>query len=193
MKEKLSKLFFTFMKIGIFTIGGGYAMIPIVKDVCVDKEKWLTEKEFLNMIAIAECTPGPVAINMATYVGFRKRKWEGAISSTLGVILPSMIIIYIISMFFKDFLNIKMVRDAFFGIRIAIGIIIFRMGIKLFLNEHKKSNHKGTDICTFIIVFILSFIPNMINKSINTIYIIIGVIVFSIIYAMIKIKKYDIC
>lgn len=189
MEEKLSKLFFTFMKIGIFTVGGGYAMIPIVKDVCVDKEKWLTEKEFLNMIAIAECTPGSVAINMATYVGFRKRKWAGALSSTLGVILPSMIIIYFISMFFKDFLSIKIVRDAFFGIRIAVGIIIFRMGIRLFVSEHKKSDHKELDIFTFIIVFLLSFVPNMINKSINIIYIIIGVIMFSIVFAMINVKK----
>ena len=95
MKE-LWELFFTFFKLGLFTFGGGYAMIPQIKDIVIEKKKWLTEEEMLEILAISESTPGPIAINTATFIGYRQKKVLGSILATLGVVLPSLIIIYII-------------------------------------------------------------------------------------------------
>ena len=100
MKEIL-KLFWIFFKLGLFTFGGGYAMIPQIKEVVIEKEKWLSEDEMLELLAIAESTPGPIAINMATYIGYQRKGFLGSLFSTLGVVLPSMIIIFIISLFFS--------------------------------------------------------------------------------------------
>ena len=93
----LFELFFTFFKLGLFTFGGGYAMIPQIKEQVIEKKKWLSEEEVLEIIAISESTPGPIAINMATFIGYRQKKVLGSVCSTLGVVLPSLIIIYIIS------------------------------------------------------------------------------------------------
>lgn len=134
----LLKLFKTFIKIGAFTFGGGYAMISIVKEECVEKNKWITNNEFMNLVAVAESTPGPISVNLATYVGYKKGKILGAIVSTLGVVLPSIVIIFIITLFVKDFLKIKIIQDAFFGIRIAVAIIIVRVAISLILDEIKR-------------------------------------------------------
>ena len=99
------KLFFIFFKLGLFTFGGGYAMIPQIKDEIIEKRKWMTEDEILEIIAIAESTPGPMAINMATYIGYNKAKFLGALVSTIGVVLPSLTIIFIISLFFDKFIS----------------------------------------------------------------------------------------
>ena len=93
-------LFTTFFKLGLFTFGGGYAMIPALKEIVVEKNKWLSNDEMLEILAIAETTPGPIAINMATYIGYKQGKIMGSFLSTLGVVLPSLIIIYIISLIF---------------------------------------------------------------------------------------------
>ena len=98
--KKIIELFLTFFKLGLFTFGGGYAMIPQIKDIIVDKKNWLTNDDVLEIIAISESTPGPIAINMATFIGYRQKKVLGSIASTLGVVLPSLIIIFIISLFF---------------------------------------------------------------------------------------------
>ena len=99
MKKNL-ELFGVFFKIGLFTFGGGYAMIPQIKEVVIEKKKWMTEEEILDVIAIAESTPGPIAINSATYIGYKQNKIIGSIFATLGVVLPSFLIIFIISLFF---------------------------------------------------------------------------------------------
>ena len=117
-------------------------MISIVKDECIDKKNWITNDEFVNLIAVAESTPGPIAVNMATYVGYKKSKIVGAIVATLGVVLPSLIIIYIIAIYLKDFLKYKVVANAFFGIRVAVAIIIMRTAYNLVKDEIKKSNNK---------------------------------------------------
>ena len=126
------ELFVTFFKIGLFTFGGGYAMISIIEDTCVQKKKWITDEEMLNMTVIAESTPGPIAINCSTYIGFKKKGLLGAVASTLGVILPSFIIIFIISAFLDNFLEIKFVASAFAGIKAAVGILIVSAAIKMF-------------------------------------------------------------
>ena len=98
------ELFYIFFKLGLFTFGGGYAMIPSIKEIVVEKKKWISEDEMLEILAIAESTPGPIAINMATYIGYLKGKVLGSIAATIGVVLPSLIIIFIISLFFDAFL-----------------------------------------------------------------------------------------
>ncbi|MDO4287566.1 MAG: chromate transporter [Eubacterium sp.] len=128
-------LFITFFKIGAFTFGGGYAMIPLVQAEIVDKKGWITEEEFINIIAIAEATPGVIAVNTATFVGYKIQKTAGSLFATLGVVLPSFIIIGIISLFFEQFIALKWVNYAFQGIRAGVVILILgavvRMGKKI--------------------------------------------------------------
>ncbi len=129
--RKLLELFLNFFKIGLFTFGGGYAMIGLIEDLCVEEKKWISEEEMMNLTVIAESTPGPIAINCATYVGYRRGGLAGAAVATAGVVLPSFIIIYLISRFFDRFLEIRIIANAFRGIRIAVGVIIISAGIKL--------------------------------------------------------------
>jgi chromate transporter len=127
----LLTLFLTFFRIGLFTFGGGYAMIAVIENICVTQKKWITHEDLMNVTVIAESTPGPVAINCATFVGYKQKGIPGAIAATLGVVLPSFIIIYLISMFLDRFLEIAWVASAFKGIRIAVGILILDVGIRM--------------------------------------------------------------
>ena len=127
----LLTLFLTFFRIGAFTFGGGYAMIAVIENICVTQKKWITHEDLMNVTVIAESTPGPVAINCATFVGYKQKGIPGAIAATLGVVLPSFIIIYLISMFLDRFLEIAWVASAFKGIRIAVGILILDVGIRM--------------------------------------------------------------
>ena len=131
-------LFLTFTKIGLFTFGGGYAMISIIENICVEKKKWITHDEMMDITVIAESTPGPIAINCATYVGYKQKGIWGAIAATFGVVLPSFIIIYLISVFLNDFLEITWISNAFKGIRVAVGILILDAGINMFIKMKKK-------------------------------------------------------
>jgi chromate transporter len=130
----LLDLFFTFFKIGLFTFGGGYAMIPMIESICVEQNRWITHEDMMNVTVIAESTPGPIAINCATFVGCKKAGFPGAVAATIGVVLPSFIIIYLISMFLDNFLEITLIANAFQGIKIAVGILIVNAG----LNMRKK-------------------------------------------------------
>lgn len=133
--EKLKnalKLFLTMFKIGLFTFGGGYAMIAIIEREIVEKKGWISNDEFLDIIAIAESTPGPLAINSATYVGYKVCGVLGSIFATLGVVLPSFIIIFAISFFFEQFLALKWVQYAFRGIQACVAFLILNAGIKMF-------------------------------------------------------------
>lgn len=134
----LMELLFTFAKIGLFTFGGGYAMISIIEDECVEKKKWITHDELTYITVIAESTPGPVAINCATFVGYKKKGTMGAIFATIGMVIPSFVIIYIISLFLDDFLEITWVANAFKGIKVAVGILIFDVAIKMIRKMPKK-------------------------------------------------------
>lgn len=124
-------LFLTFFKIGLFTFGGGYAMIAVIQREIVDKKKWIGQDDFLDIIAIAESTPGPLAINSATYVGYKTCGVLGSIFATLGVVLPSFIIIFAISFFFEAFLALEYVRYAFMGIQACVAFLIINAGIKM--------------------------------------------------------------
>ena len=121
----------TFFKIGLFTFGGGYSMISLIDDECVVKKKWITSDELMNVTIIAESTPGPIAINCATYVGYRQAGILGSVISTIGVVLPSFIIIYIISLFFDNILENKIVASAFKGIKIAVSLLVFTAALRM--------------------------------------------------------------
>lgn len=131
----LLTLFWTFFKIGLFTFGGGYAMIPFIHKYAVEKFKWISDDEFIDIIAIAESTPGPIAINSATYIGYKVKGIRGSICATLGVALPSLIIITIIAAFLMQYKDNLYVEYAFMGIRIGVAILVLnaalRMGKKL--------------------------------------------------------------
>ena len=124
-------LMLTFMRIGFFTFGGGYAMIPLIEETCVNKKGWITADEMVMIAAVAESTPGPISINCATYVGYRQAGFSGALWATFGMVLPYFLVIYLISMFLENFLEITVVANAFRGIQIAVGLLILDAGISV--------------------------------------------------------------
>lgn len=132
------KLFITMFKIGLFTFGGGYAMIAILQRELVERKKWIEEDEFLDLIAIAESTPGPIAINSATYIGYKVAGVLGSTFATLGMVLPSLIIIYLISLVFDKFLSLTLVEYAFRGIQACVAYLILSAGIKMFKKLKKN-------------------------------------------------------
>ena len=127
----LLELFLTFMKIGMFTFGGGYAMISVVENACVEEKHWITHDDMMNITVIAESTPGPIAINCATFVGYKKWGLIGAAVATAGMILPSFLIIYLVARFLDSFLEISWIAHAFEGIKLAVGILIIDAGMKM--------------------------------------------------------------
>lgn len=132
------ELFLAFAKTGLFTIGGGYAMIAIIEDLCVNQKKWMRHEEMMELIVIAESTPGPIAINCATYVGYKHGGFPGAVAATFGMVLPSFVIIYLISMFLDNFLEIGIVASAFRGIKVGVGVVILNAGINMMKKPMKK-------------------------------------------------------
>ena len=131
-------LFLTMLKIGLFTFGGGYAMIALLEDAFVEKKKWLEKDEFLDVAAIAESTPGPIAINAATYIGYKNAGMIGSMIATLGICIPSFVIIYAISLFFDAFLSLTLVAYAFKGIQMCVVYLILTAGLKM-LKQMKKT------------------------------------------------------
>ena len=129
--KSLGTLFFTFFKIGLFTFGGGYAMIALLEEEFIQRRKWLDKDEFLDMTAIAESTPGPVAINSATYLGYNLAKVPGAATATVAVCLPSFLIIYAISLFFEQFTQLTVIANAFKGIQVCVIYLIFSAGVRM--------------------------------------------------------------
>jgi len=184
--KSLLSLFFTMLKIGLFTFGGGYAMISFFENEFVNKKKLLNNEEFLDLIAIAESTPGPIAINCATYIGYKQNKFLGSLVSTIAMCLPSFVIIFIISLFFNQFLAITWVAKAFKGIQVCVVFLILSAGIKLFKNMKKNL------ICILAIILITTLIVMLalFNKSFSSIlYIIIAAVVGLVIYSVEKIKE----
>ena len=129
--KSLKTLFFTFFKIGLFTFGGGYAMIALLEEEFIQRRKWLDKDEFLDMTAIAESTPGPVAINSATYLGYKLARVPGAATATVAVCLPSFLIIYAISLFFEQFTQLTVIANAFKGIQVCVIYLIFSAGVRM--------------------------------------------------------------
>ena len=134
----LLDLFLTFAKIGMFTFGGGYAMISVIENNCVDRKKWITHDEMMNMTVVAESTPGPIAINCSTFTGYKIAGIPGAMVSTLGMVIPSFVIIFVISMFLDNFLELTIVANAFRGIKSAVALLILEAAISMIKKMKKK-------------------------------------------------------
>ena len=152
----LIELFLTFARIGTFTFGGGYAMLSIIENICVEQKKWITHDEMMNITVIAESTPGPIAINCATYVGYKRGKLTGAFFATLGVAIPSFIIIFAISMFLEGFLEIVWIAHAFMGIKIAVGILILDAALKMIGKMKKKPLQIGILLASFAVIILIN-------------------------------------
>ena len=151
MKQKLKNsfiLFITFLKIGLFTFGGGYAMLSLIQDEVVDKKHRITTDDFFEIVVIAESTPGPISVNMATYIGYKVSKFLGATMATIGLALPSLIIIFVISLFYNEFLSFAVVQKAFAGIKVGVMVILITTVFKL-AKQVKRNAY-------FYIVFTLS-------------------------------------
>lgn len=144
----LLDLFLTFAKIGVFTFGGGYAMISMIGNSCVERKQWITHDEMMNVTVIAESTPGPIAINAATYVGYRQAGILGAVIATLGIVLPSFLIIFALSSLLDHYLEITIIASAFKGIRIAVGILILDAAITMIRKMHKKTLPRVIMLCS---------------------------------------------
>ena len=145
----LFDLFLTFAKIGLFTFGGGYAMISLIERYCVEKKQWITHDEMMDITVIAESTPGPIAVNCATFVGYKKRGLPGAAAATVGVALPSFCIILLISAFLDRFLEIAWVAAAFKGIKLAVGILIVDAAVRMIRKMKKKPAPVAIMCCAF--------------------------------------------
>lgn len=154
---RTKELFGTFFKIGAFTFGGGYAMVALLEHEFVDVKRWLTREEFLDMVAIAESTPGPMAVNSATYIGYKIEGVSGAAASTLAVCLPSFAVIYAISLFFDRFLQLTVVAHAFRGIQACVIYLILSAGVKML---------RGLERTPFNAVVVLTVLTAMVACSV---------------------------
>lgn len=130
--SETASLFLTFFKIGLFTFGGGYAMIPLIQREAAEKKKWVSDEDILDIVAIAESTPGPIAVNSATFVGYKTAGFFGAFAATLGVVLPSFLIILMLSFVLRRFESIKTVQYAFFGIRAGVLALIIKALLSMY-------------------------------------------------------------
>ena len=184
--KTLISLFLTMFKIGLFTFGGGYAMIAIIERELVEKKGWIPHEEFLDLIGIAESTPGPIAVNSATYIGYKICGVWGSVFATLGVVLPSFIIIFAISLFFDAFLKIKWVGYAFKGIQACVCFLIFNAGIKMF--KHLKRTPFNVIMTVLTLTAFLAVSLFAWNFS-SVYFVLIGGVVGIVTYLICGIKK----
>ena len=179
-------LFLTMLKIGLFTFGGGYAMIALLENEFVTKKKWLGKDEFLDVAAMAESTPGPIAINAATYIGYKNSGMIGSMIATLGICIPSFVIIYAISLFFDAFLSLTLVAYAFKGIQICVVYLILTAGLKM-LKQMKKT---AFNIIIISITLICMIVFSLFAVKFSTIfYILISGACGVVVYLLGKIRK----
>ena len=160
-------IFLTFAKIGLFTFGGGYAMISIIENICVEQKKWITHEEMMDVAVIAESTPGPIARNCATFVGYKQKGIWGALAATIGVVLPSFTIIYLISVFMDDFLEITWIANAFKGIKIAVGILIIDAALKMLKKMKKKAFQISMVVGSAALMFAISIFSLQISSMVQ--------------------------
>ena len=180
--DKILALFGTFLKIGAFTFGGGYAMIPLLENEFIHKRKWITKEEFLDMLAIAESTPGPAAVNSATYIGYKIAGIYGAAAATVAVSLPSFVIIYAISLFLDQFLALKYVEYAFKGIQVCVVYLILSAGVSMAKGLSKNILNVGILFVTIVAMVLFSLFA----VNFSTIY-------FILISGTVGILSYAIC
>ena len=155
--NKIAKLYISWFKIGLFTFGGGYAMIPMIQKEVVDKHHWVTAEDVLNYYAISQCTPGAIAVNLSTFIGGKIDGFLGALSATLGVITPSIIIISIIATFLSNFSSLDVVKHALSGIQIAVCVLMFGAVKNLF----KTSIVDIPSLIICLVAFLLAYFTNI--------------------------------
>ncbi|MBQ2699924.1 MAG: chromate transporter [Clostridia bacterium] len=171
--KALWELFSSFFAIGAMTFGGGYAMLPMLEREIVQKHQWATQEEILNYFAIGQCTPGIIAVNTATFVGYKTQKIWGGIFATLGVVAPSVIIITVIAMVLQNFMDIQWVQHAFGGIRVAVCALIVASVIKLAKSNVKKNWHIALAVGAFVVTALLKLSP---------VYVVVGCAVLSFVF-----------
>ena len=178
----LLDLFLSFAKVGLFTFGGGYAMIALIENTCVEKKQWITHDEMMNITVIAESTPGPIAINCATYVGYKQKGFAGALAATIGMVLPSFCIIFAISRFLDHFLEITWIAHAFQGIKIAVGILILDAAVKMFQKMQKNPMPLAFMLCAFAAMLLI----NIFSVRISSIVLMLAAGLISLVIFMVK-------
>ena len=171
---KYADLFCTFARIGAFTFGGGYAMLSLLEHECVEKKKWLTADEMTEITVIAESTPGPIAINCATYTGLKQAGLPGAVLATLGMVLPSFLIIVVISAFLQHALTVPLVAKALKGIRAAVALLILQAGIRMLPKILKKTPDKKSAVMFFGLFLAISLVSLLLSWRIPTILLILA-------------------
>ena len=177
----LIDLFLTFAKIGLFTFGGGYAMISVIENNCVERKQWITHDEMMDVTVIAESTPGPIAINCATFTGYKKAGFMGALVATFGIVLPSFVVIYLISIFLDNFLELTIIANAFKGIKIAVGLLILDAAITMLKKMHKKKLPRAIMICSCIAMLCINiFALDFSSISLMIIAAVVSLIIFVI-------------
>jgi len=154
--RRLLELFGVFFKIGLFTFGGGYAMISLIGHEIGERRGWIASQELTEVFAIAESTPGPIAVNCATYVGYRREGVAGGVWATLGVVMPSFIIIYVISLFFERFMALSVVANAFRGIQVAVAFLILRAGLRLAVRLPRRGFELGVCVAAALLVLAIN-------------------------------------
>ena len=179
-------LFLTMLKIGLFTFGGGYAMLALLENEFVSKKQWIDKDEFLDMVAIAESTPGPIAINAATYIGYRMLGVLGSLTATVAVCVPSFVIVYAISVFFDTFLSFTLVAYAFKGIQVCVIYLILSAGLKM-LKQMKKTAFNIV-ILSAVILCMVAFSVFSVNFS-TIFYILISGGIGLFVYAISLFRK----
>lgn len=179
--KTLVNLFLAFFKVGIITFGGGLSMLPMLERIIVKEKNWATQEELIDYYAVGQCTPGIIAVNTATFIGYKQKGILGAVAATFGMITPSLIIIVIIASFIKNFANMEIVQHIFSGIRITVAALVTDSVIKLW-----KSGIKDLfGILLFLVVFAVSVVFKL-----SPIYIVIASIILGIFYSVIKHKKF---
>ena len=178
--ERLWPLFCTFFKIGAFTFGGGYAMIPLIQKETVEKKGWISDEDILEIIAIAESTPGPIAINSATFVGYRTAGFWGAFCATLGVVLPSFVIILAISYVLREFQQLKIVQYAFNGIRAGVLALLF----KALWSMYQKAPKNWVSYAVMAGAFVLTAF-----LQVDVLIVIVGCAVFGLVTSLLAKKE----
>lgn len=186
-KEKYTiskiKLLLTFMKLGLFSFGGGTTMLSLMRDEVVVKNKWMNDEELMEMTALAESTPGPIAINLATYLGYKKRGVLGSIFATLGVIIPSFLIMFIISLFLKNLMQFEVVKYAFIGIKCGVVFLILKTSIDLI----RGLKNEIIAVIFFILTAIAMILITVFSVNFSAIFfVLIGLVLGILIYAIIK-------
>lgn len=178
-----TKLLLTFMKLGLFSFGGGATMLSLLRDEVVVKNKWMSDEELMEMTGIAESTPGPIAINLATYLGYKKHGWLGSLCATLGVVIPSFVIMFIISLFLQNLMQFEVVRYAFMGIKVGVVFLILKTSYELI----KGLKNDIIAVIFFVLVAIAMIVLTIFSVDFSAIfYILIGLVLGILIYAIIK-------